>query len=430
MRIMKKYTLFFWMSLIWLSSSFANDGFAPYNHFLQFRNRVFYDYYFYRESDQDSLYQVQITYQLPINFLKFFRDDSLFTSRYEVSIVIYKNKKFVNDLFFEKTTQEKDYQQTYRSNVFCIDQVEFKMDSGEYDLKIRIVDANSKNDFENDFKMKLPPYRLDGESLSSFNLGFKPIGTLENPDILPNVSRTYNETQRQIFIVYRIFQKANFGEFDLTYQIQSLDNQKLHLEKKRSIVSGPDIGWMNVIDSMDISSLTNGKYSFSMGLKSNGNLVKREKYFFVNNSNINFSITYRDHIRLLGYIANHEELDKLKKASGSSAVEEQALEEFWSRRDPSPGTEENEEKEQFYSRVQFADENFAISRFKRGWETDMGRIFIILGQPDSIERYDYNLQDKPYQIWAYYKINRKFIFIDYTGFGDFELLPGTSNEYY
>ena len=216
----------------------------------------------------------------------------------------------------------------------------------------------------------------------------------------------------------------------MTYKIKSLDNQKINLEKKRSLISGPDIGWQKVIDSVDISSLINGKYSFTLILNTGTQLIQREKFFLVNNSNINFTISYNDHIRLLSYIANNEEMDKLKKAKGSSTLEQQALEEFWNQRDPSPSTEENEEKEQFYSRVQFADENFAVSRFKRGWETDMGRVFIKLGQPDSIERYDYNLQSKPYQVWVYYRLNRKFIFVDYTGFGDYELLQGTNYDYF
>ena len=94
---------------------------------------------------------------------------------------------------------------------------------------------------------------------------------------------------------------------------------------------------------------------------------------------------------------------------------------FWNERDPSPGTVRNEQMEQYYFRVAYANERY--SRFHdRGWNTDRGEIFIVFGEPDYVENHPFNYGTRPYQIWNYYGQGRRFIFVDDTGLGDFRLL--------
>ena len=59
------------------------------------------------------------------------------------------------------------------------------------------------------------------------------------------------------------------------------------------------------------------------------------------------------------------------------------VEQFWARRDPTPGTAENEFKEEHYRRLAFANQHFASSQ--PGWKTDRGRIYIRYGPPDEID---------------------------------------------
>ncbi|MBN1273566.1 MAG: GWxTD domain-containing protein [Candidatus Aminicenantes bacterium] len=97
------------------------------------------------------------------------------------------------------------------------------------------------------------------------------------------------------------------------------------------------------------------------------------------------------------------------------------IEEFWKMRDPNPNTPENENKQEFYSRIAFANTWFSdwhtfrgktIGRGKeadRGWRTDKGRIFIVLGLPDLVNYGDgvwepmklyYDHQSR-YEAWYY-----------------------------
>jgi len=59
---------------------------------------------------------------------------------------------------------------------------------------------------------------------------------------------------------------------------------------------------------------------------------------------------------------------------------EQFIESFWDRRNPNPGSSENEFKEEYYRRIAYANEHFASGI--PGWRTDRGRIYIMYGPPD------------------------------------------------
>jgi GWxTD domain-containing protein len=84
----------------------------------------------------------------------------------------------------------------------------------------------------------------------------------------------------------------------------------------------------------------------------------------------------------VNYIITDDER-KAFKALKTDEERDQFIEQFWLRRDPDPDTPENEYKEQYYERIQYANEKFASGI--PGWKTDRGRIYIMFGKPDQIE---------------------------------------------
>ncbi len=73
---------------------------------------------------------------------------------------------------------------------------------------------------------------------------------------------------------------------------------------------------------------------------------------------------------------------------------------FWKQRDPTPGTPENEFKEEHIKRFKYANKHFKTTR--PGWMTDMGKIYIILGPPNTHNNYDNKYGLYPLKIWGYY----------------------------
>ncbi len=74
---------------------------------------------------------------------------------------------------------------------------------------------------------------------------------------------------------------------------------------------------------------------------------------------------------------------------------------FWKQRDPTPGTPKNEFKDEHYRRIAYANLWYGRDTPTAGWRTDMGRIYIILGEPKSVEKYENLFDIFPTQIWFY-----------------------------
>jgi GWxTD domain-containing protein len=99
------------------------------------------------------------------------------------------------------------------------------------------------------------------------------------------------------------------------------------------------------------------------------------------------------------------------------------IESFWKRRDPDPETEINEYRDMYYQRIAEANAIFKDG-LGEGWLQDRGRIYILLGPPDSRQQYPrgYRMGDYPAEVWMYgfYSI----IFVDQDWNGNFELIKG------
>lgn len=80
-----------------------------------------------------------------------------------------------------------------------------------------------------------------------------------------------------------------------------------------------------------------------------------------------------------------DEIRRWKAAAADEEGRRWFQHEFWSRRDPTPGTPENEARTEFARRVQFADSRFSTETV-RGSMSDRGMVFIILGPPSVVSR--------------------------------------------
>jgi GWxTD domain-containing protein len=102
---------------------------------------------------------------------------------------------------------------------------------------------------------------------------------------------------------------------------------------------------------------------------------------------------------------------------------------FWTHRDPTPGTPENEFKKEHYRRIAYANDHYRTASGTPGWRTDRGHMYIVYGPPDEIDSHP-KTADNAYGIesWLYRHVEglgdeRSFTFTDRTGAGDYRLAP-------
>jgi len=77
------------------------------------------------------------------------------------------------------------------------------------------------------------------------------------------------------------------------------------------------------------------------------------------------------------------------------------IEAFWKHRDPTPSSAENEFKKEHYRRINYANHFFGRGVPKPGWRTDRGRTYIILGEPNDIQRFEGKTSVYPTEVWFY-----------------------------
>ncbi len=108
---------------------------------------------------------------------------------------------------------------------------------------------------------------------------------------------------------------------------------------------------------------------------------------------------YKDWLDLVHYIITPQE-KKVFLQLTNNKDRDVFIKLFWQMRDPTPGTPENEFKEEHIKRFKYANKRFKTGR--PGWMTDMGKIYIILGPPNTREYYDNQFGLYPTIVWGYY----------------------------
>src|SRR5258706_15487453 len=89
--------------------------------------------------------------------------------------------------------------------------------------------------------------------------------------------------------------------------------------------------------------------------------------------------------------------DEEKAWKGLRTDEERAtfVKAFWEKRDPTPGTPENEYEDIFWKKAESADKQFT-TQADVGFRSDMGRVFLLLGPPAKVDK-----DAKSHSIWKY-----------------------------
>jgi len=110
---------------------------------------------------------------------------------------------------------------------------------------------------------------------------------------------------------------------------------------------------------------------------------------------------------------------------------------FWEQRDPNKATPVNEFKTEHYRRLNYANKFFGRDTSRLGCLTDRGRIYIILGPPQDIDRHTGMKELYPTEVWFYTGQGQTFlpaafnvVFFKRQGIGEYELYSPISDGPY
>ena len=244
--------------------------------------------------------------------------------------------------------------------------------------------------------------------------------------IVPNISGNVALQKDGLPVFYEIY--SSYPEkLNIEYVIKDKKKKPIYTSVQNKNI---DTGKTQIFYTIKDSSFSLGLYYLDIYLKDSADneIASSERAFFSRWVGVPSTITDLDKaIDQLIYIASSKEMDYIKDAK---TVEEKLKRylAFWKKLDPTPQTEDNEIFNEYYRRIEYADEHF--SHYVEGWKTDRGMVFILLGAPDNVDRHPFDLDSKPYEIWEYYNLNQSFTFVDETGFGDYRLITPLTGDLY
>jgi GWxTD domain-containing protein len=370
-------------------------------------------------SDKPGQSHIDIYVEISYDELQFLKVDSGFKAQCELSATIFDKDK---DQIDGKTWQEelfvKEYEQTNSRELICFTKNQFNLDINDYQVVMQLMDQETKKIAKRSIPLKIRDFSTAKLILSDITFADSLlINDNKIERIRPRPAEHIKAEGTELFCCFDIYsQDKEDDKFKITYKI--INNKNKVVLKQEYVSQRKDIKTLESI-RLEKANLSHGHYQLIVEVEQGKQKETISKVFNLYWLGIPGTISdLSEAIEQLKYIAKPKEMKTLKKASDEERLDR--FREFWKGRDPSPGTAKNELMEEYYRRVKYCDENF--SSFRQGWKTDMGMIYIIFGPPNDIERHPFDQDSKPYEVWTYYELNRQFVFLDETGFGDYRLL--------
>lgn len=213
-------------------------------------------------------------------------------------------------------------------------------------------------------------------------------------------------------------------EMALQYELQDIEGKRL-FERSLRFPAAEPIACTSV--PIPFAKLGIGTTRLKVAIEQNG--AKAEAMLPIY-ANVGFSPKQGQSLTTLiepmRYIMDGKDWQALKDAGPDERLK--IFKEFWDARQPLKShplksDEENPLLAEFFLRVEEVNWRFAWGG-QEGWRTDRGRIFIIYGEPDNIQRQQNQYGQITLEVWTYSWLGRRFVFQEYNNDGDFRLVAG------
>ena len=376
-------------------------------------------------SDQTGKGRVDIYVQVPYPEISFVREGEQYSGRFEISATVFSQEK--QELWQKSQLVElhlKDFSQTVSNRFFSLKQFSTDLVPGKYELFVQVTDQESKKVETSKRSIVVKDFGNDTLVLSDVMFVHRMTFDGTRKNIVLNLTGMISKEQTSFYLFFEVYNRAQIDSVQLICKFINPKQEIVAQRTKRELLAGYRT---QIIWQIDTLSIVPDQYVLIVEAAGNSKADSGKSFrasvsrgCIIRMKNMPMIITDIDKAtEQLRYIAKGNEIDYIKEAATPDEKQKRFLE-FWSKHNPDPKSSYNQLMEEYYSRVEYANKNYA--NYMEGWKTDRGMVLIQLGPPQNIERHPFDSDNKPYEIWYYYNQNREFMFIDETGFGDYRLL--------
>jgi GWxTD domain-containing protein len=370
--------------------------------------------------------RIDVYLQVGYDNLSFVKQGDVYQASYEVTITLSDS---TGTLVSEKSWTEEIKGLTFDESVsqtsFALVVRSFGERPGRFMIAAMIRDLDSRAVKKTSRICVVPNFLSSAVAMSDIMLVSRITSNGPRKSLLPSVSPNLGNIPDAFYAFCELYNRAAADSLRIAARVYDGKGQ---LQLEVDTVQFCPLGKNDVLIRIPHTKLPLGDYvliirayplEISRGQLA-GSLSEASRPFMIRWKGMPRSLKDLDlAIEQLQYIAKDSELDEFKNAKTLEEKQQKFLE-FWKKRDPNPNTPRNERMEIFYARVEYANKHF--SHYREGWRTDMGLVYIILGPPSNVERHPFEIDSKPFEIWAYYDLNYQYVFVDQSGFGDYRLV--------
>jgi GWxTD domain-containing protein len=349
--------------------------------------------------------------------LAFQREGNVFVARYRVSLSLQRDSAASVDLSREEIVRVATFQETLRSDESILFQQVLRIVPGAYKVTVAVRDAGSTSESRATQDYTAPSFGKASYSAPVLAYQATGRGTLSDPLSLvlnPRGAVGYGSDTLLAYIEGYSFDGPTtipFQVFD--EQGHSIYVDSLHFRGGRPVESQ--------VVRLSPDSVSLGELKLVIGSPP----VERTVSALVSFTQAWVVTNFDEMLDLLRYFGDDQKINAMRKAPESERA--RLWREFYAETDPNPVTPENEALNQYFSRVNAANQRFT-DEGAPGWRTDRGEVYIGLGPPDESIESTPGAGNRIVR-WTYIDLRLVLYFQDETGFGRLRLTPSSRAEY-
>jgi len=407
------------------------------------------DYAAFKNFEDEDLSYIEVYLSILVTRLGFVQAESLYMATVEVNLVLrdVRGSRVHTDTYTRRYTasgSEEAQVMYFQPEVFSME-----AKPGDYALEVKVRDTNSTREGSADLKVHVPPFKKDKLTLSQieFAVQIEP-DTSDHKFVkngqrtTPNPMRIYGINWPMLFFYAEIYNLSMTGTGPSTYTMQyAILDEAGNIVKEYPAKNIQKPGTSSILSGgANVGVLPGSMYDLRLKVVDNATAqeVVSQRRFQVlkpvsaeagtaEASQTLIAEDIKREVKIIQYIISKEEQRVFKDLNLEGKGK--FLEEFWKRKDPNPETSVNEFREEYMRRFEEANRLFSEGK-REGWKSDFGRVFIVYGKPDDVERHANEIDLKPYEVWYYFNIEGgiQFVFGDLDGMDVYSLIHSTARN--
>ena len=396
---------------------------------------------------------LQVYTMIQRNSLDFRQTDDMLTAKYSLTVEIIRDDSSLASWTYDRTSRAASADEITPTQKIP-EEASFRIRPGKYTIEVSVTDENISETRRREMEVVIQDFTGDKLAVSDLEFATKieRAGDASGPFtkrqllVIPNADRIFGEdliTAYYYLEIYNLCLDSLGKEYTVIRSI--LDQNRKCVKTLPDKTRPQNASSVVEADLLSCATLSTGSYYLIIAVIDGctGERIEVEKPFWVFKQGEELkpepALTYgvleekienlseeeaKQEIEYLCFITSRSENKVIKKLELSGY--KNFLLNFWRNRDMT-----GEMRFKYLTRVDVVNERYSTP-MRKGWKTDRGRVLIVYGEPDMVERKNFELSGGDSEVWYYYQIEGGiiFVFYDLKGIGDLQQVYSTKRGEY